>query len=67
MFGQSLEDGFDIVFGNPPYVQIQKLPLEVKENLRAFPAIKGKGKSNEEVRTRFETFETDGRYLLPLL
>jgi len=31
MFGSSLKDGFDIVIGNPPYVQIQKFPKEQKD------------------------------------
>jgi methylase of polypeptide subunit release factors len=26
MFDRSLKEGFDIVIGNPPYVQIQKFP-----------------------------------------
>ena len=30
MFDQSLIDGFDIVIGNPPYVQIQKFPAAQK-------------------------------------
>ncbi len=58
MFGQSLTEGFDIVFGNPPYVQIQKLPNDVKEQLKSFPVKKGKGKA--EVRPRFETFDSMG-------
>ncbi len=31
MFGPELEHGFDVVIGNPPYVQIQKYPAEVKQ------------------------------------
>lgn len=58
MFGQSLTEGFDIVFGNPPYVQIQKLPNDVKEKLRSFPVKKGKGKV--ELRPRFDTFDSMG-------
>ena len=30
MFDRSLNDGFDIVIGNPPYVQIQKFPAAQK-------------------------------------
>ncbi len=30
MFGRSLGKGFDIVFGNPPYIQIQKFPTAQK-------------------------------------
>ncbi|WP_218280517.1 Eco57I restriction-modification methylase domain-containing protein [Verrucomicrobium spinosum] len=30
MFGRSLGKGFDIVFGNPPYIQIQKFPAAQK-------------------------------------
>jgi adenine-specific DNA-methyltransferase len=30
MFGRSLADGFDILLGNPPYVQIQKFPAAQK-------------------------------------
>lgn len=30
MFGPELEDGFDVVIGNPPYVQIQKFKPDVK-------------------------------------
>lgn len=30
MFGRSLKDGFDIVIGNPPYIQIQKFPAGQK-------------------------------------
>ena len=30
MFGRSLKAGFDIVIGNPPYVQIQKFPAAQK-------------------------------------
>jgi adenine-specific DNA-methyltransferase len=55
MFGHSLEDGFDIVFGNPPYVQIQKLPAEVKEQLRSYPSVRG-----QQLRPRFETFDSMG-------
>ncbi len=58
MFGQTLTDGFDIVFGNPPYVQIQKLPNDVKEQLKSFPVQKGKGKL--EVRPRFDTYDSMG-------
>lgn len=29
----NVKDGFDVVIGNPPYVQIQKLPEEVKTKL----------------------------------
>jgi adenine-specific DNA-methyltransferase len=58
MFGPSLTEGFDIVFGNPPYVQIQKLPIEVKEQLKSFSVKRGKGKV--EVRSRFETFDSMG-------
>jgi type I restriction-modification system DNA methylase subunit len=58
MFGQSLTEGFDIVFGNPPYLQIQKLPNDVKEQLKPFPVKKGKGKA--EVRPRFDTFDSMG-------
>lgn len=31
MFGASLKDGFDIIIGNPPYVQIQKFSEEQKK------------------------------------
>ncbi|MEI7867899.1 MAG: Eco57I restriction-modification methylase domain-containing protein, partial [Candidatus Methylumidiphilus sp.] len=31
MFGQDLAEGFDIVIGNPPYVQIQKFKPQQKE------------------------------------
>jgi adenine-specific DNA-methyltransferase len=31
MFGPELEHGFDVVIGNPPYVQIQKYPVDVKQ------------------------------------
>ena len=31
MFGKQLSDGFDVVIGNPPYVQIQKFPKKQKE------------------------------------
>lgn len=31
MFDRTLADGFDIVIGNPPYVQIQKFPASQKE------------------------------------
>jgi hypothetical protein len=30
MFGQSLSQGFDMIIGNPPYIQIQKFPAEQK-------------------------------------
>lgn len=30
MFGQSLSKGFDMIIGNPPYIQIQKFPAEQK-------------------------------------
>ena len=31
MFGKQLSDGFDVVIGNPPYVQIQKFPKKQKD------------------------------------
>ncbi len=31
MFGRSLTDGFDIIIGNPPYIQIQKFPKAQKD------------------------------------
>lgn len=31
MFGKQLSEGFDIVIGNPPYVQIQKFPKAQKD------------------------------------
>lgn len=31
MFDRSLSDGFDIVIGNPPYIQIQKFPKAQKD------------------------------------
>jgi hypothetical protein len=31
MFGRKLADGFDVVIGNPPYVQIQKFPKPQKD------------------------------------
>lgn len=60
MFGQTLTNGFDIVIGNPPYIQIQKLPHDLKEQLKAFPNFKAKGKSKSEPRARFETFDPMG-------
>ncbi|MDB4560897.1 Eco57I restriction-modification methylase domain-containing protein [Akkermansiaceae bacterium] len=30
MFGQSLSKGFDMIIGNPPYIQIQKFPADQK-------------------------------------
>jgi hypothetical protein len=35
MFGPELEHGFDVVIGNPPYVQIQKYPVDVKQAWQA--------------------------------
>jgi len=35
MFGRSLKDGFDIVIGNPPYIQIQKFPAAQKAKWEA--------------------------------
>ena len=35
MFGRSLKDGFDIVIGNPPYIQIQKFPTAQKAKWEA--------------------------------
>jgi adenine-specific DNA-methyltransferase len=35
MFGQALTEGFDIVIGNPPYIQIQKFPAAQKEIWKA--------------------------------
>ena len=35
MFGRSLKDGFDIVIGNPPYIQIQKFPSAQKAKWEA--------------------------------
>lgn len=35
MFGRSLKDGFDIVIGNPPYIQIQKFPAAQKARWEA--------------------------------
>ncbi|KAB2936431.1 MAG: hypothetical protein F9K25_00570 [Candidatus Contendobacter sp.] len=35
MFGRSLTEGFDIVIGNPPYIQIQKFPAAQKTNWEA--------------------------------
>lgn len=35
MFGRALKDGFDIVIGNPPYVQIQKFPVTQKAKWEA--------------------------------
>ena len=35
MFGRSLADGFDIVIGNPPYIQIQKFPKAQKDKWEA--------------------------------
>ena len=32
MFGPALQDGFDVVIGNPPYVQIQKFPAKAKQD-----------------------------------
>lgn len=31
MYGRKLKDGFDIVIGNPPYIQIQKFPKKQKD------------------------------------
>jgi len=58
MFGRTFTDGFDIVIGNPPYLQIQKLANEAKELLKSFPTKKGKAK--QEVRPRFETYDSMG-------
>lgn len=43
MFGQELAEGFDIIIGNPPYVQLQKLPaipkqLLQKQNFKTYTA-----------------------------
>jgi type I restriction-modification system DNA methylase subunit len=35
MFGRSLKDGFDIVIGNPPYIQIQKFSAAQKAKWEA--------------------------------
>lgn len=35
MFGEEVSEGFDLVIGNPPYVQIQKLTKEQKQLLSA--------------------------------
>jgi hypothetical protein len=35
MFGRTLKDGFDIVIGNPPYIQIQKFPAAQKAKWEA--------------------------------
>lgn len=35
MFGPELGEGFDVVIGNPPYVQIQKLIAKQKSDLQA--------------------------------
>ena len=35
MFGRSLKDGFNIVIGNPPYIQIQKFPAAQKAQWEA--------------------------------
>jgi hypothetical protein len=31
MFGRALADGFDVVIGNPPYVNIEKIPIPDRE------------------------------------
>ncbi|MCK6509250.1 Eco57I restriction-modification methylase domain-containing protein, partial [Myxococcota bacterium] len=35
MFGDAVANGFDLVIGNPPYIQIQKLNKEQKDQLSA--------------------------------
>ena len=35
MFGPALKAGFDVVIGNPPYVQIQKFSAAHKQALQA--------------------------------
>jgi hypothetical protein len=40
MFG--LSDGFDLVIGNPPYVEFKNLARSVKDSLRGYKSTKGK-------------------------
>ena len=40
MFG--ITDGFDVVIGNPPYIEFKKLPIEHKSKLVNYKSAKGK-------------------------
>ena len=42
MFGRALADGFDVVIGNPPYVNIEKIPVSDREQYLAIYGEDGK-------------------------
>jgi len=36
MFGKDVEDGFDIIIGNPPYVNVEEIDESIKKNIYRF-------------------------------
>jgi anti-anti-sigma regulatory factor len=56
MFG--LTDGFDIVIGNPPYIQLQKSGGELSK--RYGPKEEGKGRTKKITPSLYQTFDSMG-------